>query len=264
VIVEDATPTSAPDASQAALERFDQVYSLQPGQVLKFIPKPFIQERLAYLKSQRMPVIGRELITFRWDGKPHWTFIAVGDESVQNPVQFCAGLDWYNLDDPQHLLSTKMAGDWIIRDGTPRERVLSGIAELISVKLGRDVHFQPHTETRDVIVVTGRFDPARVKQLPGGVLVVGAAPPGGAQSFGPSHGRLRDVLNQYSQEVHVRVINQAANADADVAWLDYDVKRANFERDITSLASQTGLTFKKESRNTEIWTVSSGTPGGSK
>lgn len=254
-------PASAPAASSADLQRFEEVYSLHPGQVAKFIPRPFIPERTKYLTSLRMPLIDQELLTFRRDGKLHWTSASLGDETAEVPVEFCAGLDWYHLDDPRHLLRTKMPGDWVIRDGAPRERILLGIAELLSAKLGRDVHFMRHTEARDLIIVTGRFE--RDKKLPELSLVVGTAPPPGAQKFGPSHSRLRNVLNQFGQEVHTQVIDQAAGVDKTITWWDFDVKPANIERDMASLAAQTGLTFKRESRNMEIWTILSGPPAGS-
>ncbi len=231
--------------------------------MLKFIPKPYIPERAKYAVSQHIFADDRQVMTFSWDGKPHWMSATFGDATAQLPVEFCAGLNWYDLDDPQHLLATPMPGDWVIRSDTPREKVLAGVADRLSARLGRDIHFERQTQDRDVIVVAGRFDASRIKQLPGGALVVGTAPPAGPRQLKPSRGTLKEILGQFGQTVRTRVIDQATNSNVTIAWWDFDVKRNDLDREMDALAAQTGLTFRTESRKAEIWTLAAGPARGS-
>jgi beta-lactamase regulating signal transducer with metallopeptidase domain len=139
-------------------QRFDAVYHLAEGEILKRIAPPFIPERVEYYNSDRRHSSGPDRITFHWDGRLRDWGMTFGDfgtlGSILNSV---LRLRSYEYDGPNPLLDTELPGDWIIRDEASQEMKLQALEQLVARELGRKIRFERRSVEREVIVATGTF-----------------------------------------------------------------------------------------------------------
>jgi hypothetical protein len=142
--------------------RFDQVYSLDDGQVLRWVRYPFIPERqiyatqeLRYYSSTNNPPPPGYLY-FRWDGKlRNWT-LALHECSLGSVLRDI-GLQRYEMDGMDKLLFLKLGGDWIARDNVPIEDKLLALERILRNELGRKIRFEKRKVNRDAIIVRGQY-----------------------------------------------------------------------------------------------------------
>ena len=149
-------------------QRFNEVYRLEQGQVLKLISPPFIPERRDYYVnelSRQASSIDRspDRFVFHWDGKlKRWGY-RFGSPDLNSALSHVFRLKSYEYELPEELLSLQIPGDWIIRDEAPQETKLKALEQLLADELGRYIRFEKRTVEREVIVATGRF---RFRPLP--------------------------------------------------------------------------------------------------
>jgi len=142
--------------------RFDLVYSLADGEVLRWVRTPFIPERriyttseMRYHASENPPPPG--YIFFRWDGKAHPYTIAMS-EATLGSVASDLGLKRYEMDGPPELWRLRLSGDWIGRVDVPTEQKLDALERILQRELQRRIRFQERAVQRDVIVVRGEYE----------------------------------------------------------------------------------------------------------
>ena len=145
-------------------QRFDEVYQLEEGEVLKRIAPPFIPERMDYYKAEHESQAelipdGPDSVTFHWDGKlKNWGMaFGSGVSRLNHVLSGVLRLKSYEYDGPKELLDIDLPGDWIIRDDAPQEAKLRALESLVERDLGRKIRFQKHSALQNVIVATGRF-----------------------------------------------------------------------------------------------------------
>ncbi|HUW17987.1 MAG TPA: hypothetical protein VMW16_01645 [Sedimentisphaerales bacterium] len=144
-------------------ERFDRLYSLNDGEVLRWVRAPFIPERqiyatqeLHYYSSTNNPPPPGYLF-FRWDGKLYWWALAMHECSLGS-VLMSIGLERYEYnDEPQKLSPLKLGGDWIERKNAPMEDKLSALEKILEHGLGRKIRFEKRKVNRDAIIVRGQY-----------------------------------------------------------------------------------------------------------
>ena len=234
------------------LVKFNDTYRLEPGQAMKFIPRPFPPERAMYLQKFHLPE--KALLAFRWDGSPHLFSTTVGTESFFNPAQFGTNFEPYLYEDPANLLRTPISGDWIFRKDADRQEVLTTIAGMLSVKLGSEVRFEKQSVLREVLVVTGRFDPDRVRSLPAGEFAIGFRRT--PQTGPPNRGSLQAMLNSISFSLQFRVIDESTGSQETVPivpWRHYGTDAKDADQILKEFSEQTGLQFRREMRKVDVW-----------
>ncbi len=148
-------------------QRFDEIYRLADGQILKRIAPPFMPERAAFLRKEldsRAQEVGKAIpgypdrIVFRWDGRLKMYGFAFGDvNSLGAVLHDVLELKRYEYDGPPSLLTLPLAGDWIVRNGAPREGRLRALEELVARELGRRIRFEQRSVEREAIIATGGF-----------------------------------------------------------------------------------------------------------
>ena len=157
-------------------DRFDEVYGLALGEVLRHVKPPFIPERDKFI-TREISGPGNEgsadlSLVLRWDGaiRPrypvgsslpdilrHIAADAGGHLPPHDAFEFAEGLR--RLDLP---------GDWIVREGTTVEARLEAFRRAVKDGLGRSIRCERRRVTRDVVVVSGRYAPQPVsKERPG-------------------------------------------------------------------------------------------------
>ena len=143
-------------------ERFDQVYSLDDGEVLRWVRYPFIPERQIYATQELHYYSGTDnppppgYLFFRWDGKlRNWT-LAMHECSL-GLVLRDIGLQRYERDGSDKLLRLKLGGDWIACDNVPIEDKLLTLERILQNELGRTIRFEKCKVNRDAIIVRGQY-----------------------------------------------------------------------------------------------------------
>ncbi len=142
--------------------RFDAVYSLAEGEILRWVRTPFIPERQYYTqglhyysgtKSPPPPLY----MSFRWDGTLHQGAIAMSEGGLGSVLgEF--GLRRYEWAGPTELVELRLGGDWIVRTNTSLDQRLSMLERILEHEVGRQIRFQRRNVEREVIVVRGRYE----------------------------------------------------------------------------------------------------------
>jgi hypothetical protein len=138
------------------------VYSLDEGEVLRWVRYPYIPERQIYATQELRYYSGTDnppppgYLYFRWDGKlRNWTLAM--HECNLALVLMSIGLQRYERDGPDELLRLKLGGDWIARDKVPIEVRLLALERILQNELGRIIRFEKRKVNRDVIIVRGQY-----------------------------------------------------------------------------------------------------------
>jgi hypothetical protein len=145
--------------------RFDQVYSLAEGEVLRWVRTPFIPERQIYATQEmhyyqstdNPPPPG--YMFFRFNGNVYNWAISMGECTLGSVLHTSGlGLNRYEYNDgPEELARLKLGGDWIVRDGTPVEERLRALESILLKELGRTIKFDKRLISRECIVVRGQY-----------------------------------------------------------------------------------------------------------
>jgi beta-lactamase regulating signal transducer with metallopeptidase domain/Leucine-rich repeat (LRR) protein len=144
-------------------QRFEAVYRLEKGQILKRISPPFIPERRDYYLneySHQASLVSRspDRFVFHWDRKlKRWGYGFINTPDIDSTLRSVLGLNTFEYDGPEELLSLKLPGDWIVRDGTSQEMKLKAFEQLLAEKLGRHIRFEKRTVEQEVVIATGHF-----------------------------------------------------------------------------------------------------------
>jgi hypothetical protein len=148
--------------------RFDQVYSLDDGEALRWVRYPHIPERQIYATQELRYYSGTDnppppgYLYFRWDGKlRNWT-LALHECSLGSVLRDI-GFKRYELGGREKLLYLKLGGDWIARDNVPPEDRLLALERILQNELGRTIRFEKRKVNRDVIIVRGQYKRVRLE-----------------------------------------------------------------------------------------------------
>lgn len=255
--------------------KVNQAYALPEGQNLRRIAPPFLPERAELLLDQ--PLQLREA-TFKFiqsgDGESLRSVWTRQHLSLSGALEFVIGLERYEFDGPDELLSREVPGDWTVREAASTARRLAALQTLLRDELMLSVRFVQREVEREVIVASGRYE---FLPLPGVTdrehihLAVEEAPNtsllGGAGS-----GTLVELLRWLGGRVGRHVIDETDRAKGlDLRWRDYLVEHTldfanrteagqhKLERLLFNLNQQTALQFTIEPRNVKLWFVENAT-----
>jgi len=142
--------------------RFDQVYSLDDGEVLRWVRYPFIPERQIYATQElhyysstdNPPPPGH--LSFRLNGKLHNWMLSMHECDLVL-VLMSMGLEFHEYWGSTKLISLTLGGDWIVRDNVPMEDKLSALEKILEDGLGRTIRFDKPKGDSDVIIVQGQY-----------------------------------------------------------------------------------------------------------
>ena len=269
------TKTTASNAPTPAWpKRFDEVYQLKEGEVLKRIAPPFIPERLEYYRthesSQARTISDPpDYFHFQWDGKLQpfgLGFLANGPQL--SDVLGIVGLGRDEYDCPDKLLRTRIPGDWIVRTDSSREQRLQALEHILQQDPGLSIHFELRKVQRDVIVARGQYT---FRPLSG----VAAHSINSVNIFadkldrdagaGGGTGTLAEFLRHVGGRLNRPIINEVnTSPDTKVVWSNHsstnprqlpenDQKAAKIGKVLKNLEQQTSLQFIQERRAVPVW-----------
>ena len=145
-------------------QRFNKVYFLEKGQVLKRIAPPFIPVREDYYKEEESSQASHierppDFFTFHWDGELRkW---GMGFGSGKRPLKSVLGsnlsMNQNSYEGPEELLDIEVPGDWIVRRDASEEQKLKALEEILAKEIDRKIRFEKRTVERKAIVATGSF-----------------------------------------------------------------------------------------------------------
>jgi RNA polymerase sigma factor (sigma-70 family) len=251
--------------------QFEAAYKLKNGEVLRYIPPPFIPERAEYYHTEKALHRQAELIPnppdffiFKQDKNERLNFASCGfgykRHTLQQMLTDILGFRRYEFDAPDGLLQLNLTGDWTIRDGVNREDLLAALEPIILKATGRKIHFEKRTVEREVIVARGRSGINWQN-----VVQIYAENPKG--SYGRGFGKLQQLLGTLGDQLNIYVVNETQTntllgdqfewhyySDSDYSKMGN--RRAELtEKVLKNVAAQTGLSFTHEQRPVEIWFV---------
>lgn len=261
--------------------RFDSVYRLADGQLLRHIPEPYIPERSDFyfhqfsrwgwfwVSMKNMPRIPESTV-LTWDEKKNQVKGGMGG-GRKSLVDLLWDFGFYEREfegDPV-LFEQRVPGDWIKREGATREEHFGAFEKILNDKLNLRIRFVPNEVERDVFICSGTFEFHPLGGEYGDdqihLFVEKPDPPDNIQGGGGS-GDLDHFLNYVGRLGKIRIINaNKAAAVEDLIWRQHSSAKwmrlrknpALFEMLLKNVSKQTSLQFKKERRKERIWPIKS-------
>jgi len=172
---EAATPASPSPSDDKAkpepgsAESLERLYALRDGEVLKREPPPFSPSRLVYYRernptqAQYIPEApGVMLFRFREGRLKNWGLS--GTAHLPWIVRALADVYPQEIEGDAKLVRTEIEGDWIVREGTPVEKFIGPVAEILRNDCKLAIRLALREVDREVIVANGDY---RFTPLPG-------------------------------------------------------------------------------------------------
>jgi hypothetical protein len=271
VVPDAARPATPAQDQKQALEAFLETYRLAPGQNLKHIPPPRPQGFHAWYARHDPAGAARrhdpQAMTFVWRD-PDKLKVATsmfGDEkgwSIRElPRWMNLVIDPSAIEGDAELLQTKVAGDWIVREGVPADQLIPPLEASLQRALRLRITLALRDVERDFVVAGGRY---RHSPLPGhaeGEIEVYSRefdPKGeGPSGAGDFPGFLRSV----GEWIGRPIVSEVESPPKQVAWHHTEREPSTEQtrredRDeamvLKHLQEQTGLTFTREKRPMRI------------
>ena len=269
--------TTAPaDEKTAGRQRFDEIYRLAEGEVLKRIGPPYLPERMKHYPGGRDSTMPRDFeqkltMVFLWDGQLRvWGASTSPANPLGSVLSSVLRLQSYEYEGPKALLDLRLPpGDWIIRDKVPQEVKLRALEELVARELKRTIRFEKRTVKREVLFATGRFQfhpPIGTYENTAVHLYATATDPtesaGGGTAFS-----VREFLQKLGDMVNVPVISQAEpNSPLNIPYRHHRSAYLGVIEDprerarelkvlLEHLTAQTELQFEVRREPVEVWYV---------
>ena len=138
-----------PNNSENWQQKFNEVYRLDQGQILKRIAPPFIPERKEFYEQEN-PMQANAIpkppavITFHWDGSLKiWsmTFISSKNNTLGGVLQRSLSINNDQYEGSKQVLDLLVPGDWIVRWPSSEEDRLKALEKILQKELGKNIHF---------------------------------------------------------------------------------------------------------------------------
>jgi RNA polymerase sigma factor (sigma-70 family) len=281
VFTPTSIPTTAPSLATNWQPRFREAYGLAPGQIVKFVPMPWIPERqnFYYQNFGRVQYnanpLGPDLMTMFDDGKLFEQRDAMFDRpsQVEWVIEFVMEIPSWDLRGPQTLLQMPIAGDWVIRKGSTQAERVPEFVQQINQHVPGNLTLTQSTIPRQAIVVRGTLDlhPLKPHSNVRGmthsapvILYQGTTQP--AQDY-YAGSKLPNALAAACRmpvvmETNLGAANLQIFRSATLPTVD-SLPPAEHDRVIgeilANLTKQTSLQFSVETRTLPVWTVASDT-----
>ena len=263
-------------------ERFDTVYGLKDGEVLRRVSGRHIPEREDFFFRQFTRWGWFNVPTGMMPRPPESAWLTWNEQEKQAEDGIHSGtkrlldlLRYLGFEEREfvgatQLLGQHIPGDWIKRQSAKREDLLTALQKILNEELKFRVRFVPDQVERDVFVATGRFSLRPLGSEYGKFdiqLYVEAPDPPDDIRGGGGGGNLDCFLDYVGRFARVRIVNRADAAQlGKITWRQHSSTKnkrlradpALFQRLLDNVAKQTSLQFGKERQRESVWLVESG------
>ena len=251
--------------------RFDSLYSLAPGEVLKHIPPPYIPERTIYYDTYEKAVFNLDYspgiwITFSWDGSLHLLNMSDGKSTAGTALTEGLNLRPYQVEGPVDLWKLSFPGDLIcLKSATPDQR-MKAFASVLSAQLGRPIHLEKSHAVRTAIILRGTYVPPKRPDGKDAMIQISPTPLNPTAHLASStYGNIDTYCSELEVQTRIQVINQINShyRGAVIFTMNATIPDISHHPDqlqslLTNLAQQTGLQYTLEPRETDLWTWTEG------
>ena len=268
-----ATASGATEPDRPAWRaKFDEVYRLGDGEVVKLVSPPFIPEREQYYRREfakdsdtRAEALAKWSFEFRW-AKAGLQFrsLTAGEQTLAGAIAL-AGINPFDLEfkTGDGARYAPIPGDWIVREGAKPDDVLAAVLEILRERHQRHVRVERVGVEREVIVARGAYEfkpPAGAPEKADVRLFTGDPSDPRDERVGGGTGTLGDLLGAVERAAGMRVVDRC---NAHLEKIGYAVHLSASEaaaRDkvaalLENVAAQTSLTFQVEKRKMPVWRV---------
>jgi hypothetical protein len=176
-----STPEVPSDASKQLLAEFERTYAVADGKVIKRVAPPFSPGRLEFYRVHHVEQAksapeGPEIMYFRWDvPKPNplptnWpryhqgrisgggmAWLGGHGASLAWLIEVVTQIHSWEMEGDRKLKQSHIAGDWVIRDGVPPEKMLTGLEALLREECKLPLRLRLTEKDRQIIVASGKF-----------------------------------------------------------------------------------------------------------
>jgi len=261
--------------------RFDAVYKLKAGEVVRYIAPPFIPERAEYYHktaewsdSAKSIRTSPDFFIFHQDKNEFHRNGTDGgfgfkQHSLQQVLNATLGINESELEAPKELLDLNLPGDWTIRDGISPETFLAALEPILFKATGHPIHFEKRMVERDAIVAQGRFMFEYLqKPMPVFPIQIYSVKTN-SRFLGNGVGNLQEFLKRIGERLNVCIVNEVQvnpklpdqfqfewtyHSDADFSRMGN--RRSELtDKVLNNLAAQTELSFTHTNQAVEVWSV---------
>jgi hypothetical protein len=265
------TRTVAINAPAGWREKFDAVYKLADGEIVKRIPPPWIPEREYYWKTEYGSVGGMN------EG-PTFIQLQVSNGSLQNAgmgfgggtkrsirsvVESIGAVRAYQLEIPDAASDVDMGGDYIVREPSTTSQKLDALAKIMNGIAGTKYRFAEQKRQREVVVATGSYSFKPKADAPDqtAVHIYADAYDRNGRDGGGGTTDVASLISFVSQLCDVPILvetdlSQGGMAKFRIHQSAYSGESAGrLDKMLANLADQTGLKFEKVKREVPVWAL---------
>ena len=263
-----------PEGDAGWKKRFHEVYRLERGETVKFIPAPFIPERGEYAggaAAGRFRTTGQYILL--WDdtkqGQDRLARCSFASASGTVTSGFFGCGEFVGTDveyeGPEAERRKPLEGDWIFRKSATREERLKAVEEIVRKHAKVRVRATKKKEERDVLVARGKLEHKKLAGTPDDdALHVYTNELDREDGAGGGTSTLRQFLDHVGNCARHRVIDETKSSNVMVRWRNHRsamVHKGNpnwLDQLVRNVQDQTGLQLKFERRPVELWVISVG------
>jgi thiol-disulfide isomerase/thioredoxin len=258
--------------------RFDAVYRLERGQLLRHIPVPYPSQRKDFFAYQfsrwgwfnvpddQMPRIPESAI-LTWDERKRQIDggMNAGKLTVLD-VLIDFGFREREFQGDLQMLERYVPGDWVKREEAQRGDLLAPFERILREEIGIPIRFIPDEVERDVFIATGRFEFHPISTEYGNdiaLFVEKPDPPENIQGGGGS-GDLNSFLDYVGRLANIHITNKSvSDAGEKLRWRQHSTTKTSRFRTNTALinvfleniSKQTSLRFQRDRQREHVWLI---------
>lgn len=267
------TAQTLPPADQAATrhawrDAFDRVYSLKDGEVLKFIPAPYIPERASFFhevdksdSDAAFPfhafLYDRGFLT-RGQMESGAGPAGIGVEAV---IRGCVHTNAKRIVIDPKVLGANVTGDWIVQEQASPDEVLKAFAAILQRDFHINVAFEKATQKQQLVLeVTGNYHFTRLTDVDNDAIQVFSDkldhPKPGDRVGGGGYTSPQEFWAIMEDYLRLPVVDESKGEPAllpfAISWSAVDQEG---KQDIVAanIARQTGLSIQLKNRDLEVW-----------
>lgn len=236
-------------------KRFDAVYRLENGEVVKRVAPPFIPEREDFLSAmdpQRRTVVSNAGYRFGWNGSLKNVAGPMQAQTLGSTLIYVLRVPGYRVEISGTARGMRVSGDWVVRDRADEGEKLAALAKILERDWGFKSRYERKDVEREVIVARGTWTtPAD------GTIDLFAREQNVVR--GTVEGDSAELLRALAELADAPVIDDSNSSAAQLKWRYHDVRPGEavgpdvVEPLLLNVAWQTGLELVWEKRRVSVW-----------
>ncbi len=254
-------PVTAPTPPADWRTRFDQVYALAPGQVIKLVAPPYIPERVYALDQsdpqRNLTDRSRGLYIFQWDGtNAFWNRWTLSNPTISTIIRFVAKVPRYHFQMDDIDAMRQIPGDWVIDPNATPDQMMPALAEIIRQRTGWAVKFEKQQVERELFIATGSYAPR--KDVPPDDRFVHIYLDQKKEARGANAGTVHEFLISVGEIMNHEIIDETKTPKESIFWRNYlpgEISDKFADRLLDNITDETALDFHREKRQTILWTM---------